>query len=144
MFSLVPWQLCWYNSWYLESQGEPFICPFCTTAPCLSPFSASNARNFTCRSTTISGSTFCEKIHQAYESIVHRRHNFFLVPYGSAGSQFVTKLAKLYVGFSSASAMECIALKAAMVLPASLFQKPHMQSKSRDNIKCLESCLHLA
>ena len=35
-----------------------------------------------------------------------------------------------------------IALKAAMVLPA-LLQKPHMISKSRDHVKCLECCLHL-
>ena len=36
---------------------------------------------------------------------------FFLVPYGSAGSHFVTELAKLYESFGSASAMECIALE---------------------------------
>ena len=127
----------------LENQGEPFICPFCTTVPCLPPFSASNAPNFTWGSSSISGSAFCEQIHQAYESIVHWKHNLFLVPYGSAGSHFVTELAKLYEGFGSASAMECIALKAAMVLPALLLQKPHIQSKSREHIKCLERRLHL-
>ena len=69
--------------------------------------------------------------------------NVFLVPYGSASSHFIFELAKLYESFGSASAMECIALKAAVVLPALLLQKPHIQSKSSRNIKCLECCLHL-
>jgi len=73
----------------LESQGEPCICPFCATVPCLLPFSASNAPNFTWGSSAINGSAFCEQIHRAYESIVYWRHNLFLVPYGSAGSHFV-------------------------------------------------------
>ena len=62
----------------------------------------------------------------------------FLVPFGSMGTQFVTELAKLYDGYGSASAMESVALKAAMVLPPLLLQKPHRQSKSREHIKCLE------
>ena len=109
----------------MESQGDPFICPFCTTVPCLPPFGASNVPNFTWGSTAITGPAFCENIHQAYESIVHWKH-IFLVPYGSAGSHFVIEVAKLYESFGSASAMECIALKAAMVLHALLLQKPHM------------------
>ena len=127
----------------LESQGEPFICPFCTTVPSLPPFSPSNAPNFMWGPSSISGSAFCKQIHHAYSSIVHWQHNLFLVPYSSAGSHFVTELAKLYESFGSASAMECIALKAAMVLPALLLQKPHMRSKSRDHVKCLKCRLHL-
>ena len=88
-------------------------------------------------SSTITGSIFCEQIHKAYESIVHWRHNLFLVPFGSVGSHFVIGLAKLYESYGSASAMESIALKAAMVLPPLLLQKPHRQSKFRENIKCL-------
>ena len=110
----------------MENQGDPFICPFCATVLCLPPFSASNVPNFTWGSTAITGPAFCEKIHQAYESIVHWKHNLFFVPYGSAGSHFVTELAKLYESFGSAFAMECIALKAAMVLPALLLWKPHI------------------
>ena len=39
--------------------------------------------------------------------------------------------------------MESIVLKAAMVLPALLLQKPHKQSKSHEHIKYLEHCLNL-
>ena len=63
-----------------------------------------------------------------------------MVPYGSAGSHFVTELAKLYESFGSASAI-LPSVKAAMVLPA-LLQKPHMRSKSHDHVKCLERHLH--
>ena len=34
--------------------------------------------------------------------------------------------------------MECITLKAAMVMPALLLQRPHRDSKSRDHVACLE------
>ena len=90
---------------HMESQGDSFICPFCTTVPCLPPLSASNGPNFTWGSTAITGPAFCEKIDQAYESTVHWKHNLFLVPYGSACSHFVTELAKLYESFGSSSAM---------------------------------------
>ena len=90
----------------------------------------------------ISGEIFCEQVNWAYESIVYWKHNLFLVPFGNVGSRLVSELAKLYESFGSASAMECIALKAAMVLPALLLQKPHTQSKSREHVKCLNAtCL---
>ena len=70
--------------------------------------------------------------------LTYSKHNLFLVTFGSVGSQFVTELAKLYDGYGSASALESIALKASMVLPPLLLQKPHRQSRSREHIKCLE------
>ena len=59
------------------------------------------------------------------------------------GSQFVTELANLYDGYGSASGLESITLKATMVLPPLLLQKPLSQSKSREHIKCLERRLLL-
>ena len=104
----------------LESQGEPFICPFCATVPSLPLFTSANAPDLTWGSSTITGSIFCKQIHKAYESIVHWRHNLFLVSFGSVGSQFVIELAKLYERYGSASAKESVTLKAAMVLPVLL------------------------
>ena len=113
--------------------------------PCLPPFSASNTPNFTWRSNPISRSVFLWKdqsdlwVHCSLET------QSLFGSYGNAGSHFITELAKLCESFGSASAVECIhiALKAAMVLLALLLQKPHMGSKSHENIKCLERCLHL-
>ena len=68
----------------------------------------------------------------------------FLVPYGSMGTDFVSELLdSLRPGYGSASALESRALKAAMVLPAPLLQRPHGRSKSRDHVKCLERRLPL-
>ena len=101
-------------------------------------FQSSNFPKFTSASSTINGSAFCEHIHQAYECIVYRIHNLFLVPYGSAVSDFITKLAKLYESFTSISAVECIALKA-----ATCSSPENSWSKSCKNIKHLECCLCL-
>ena len=127
---------------HLESQGEPFICPFCTTVLSLPSFNSATAPEFTWGS-SVNGSDFCDQIQKAYKSIVHWKHNLFLVLFDSVGSQFVTELANLYDGYGSASALESIALKATMVLPPLLLQKPLSQSKSREYIKCLEHRLLL-
>ena len=50
------------------------------------------------------------------------------------GSQFVTKLANLYKGYGSVSALESIALWCGP--PSS--QRPHRQLKSQEHIKYLE------
>ena len=44
-----------------------------------------------------------------------------MVPFGKAGSAFVSELTNLFNSYGNASAQECIALKAAMVMPACYF-----------------------
>ena len=53
----------------LESQGEPFICPFCTIVPSLLSFNSVTAPDFTWGS-SVNGSDFCDQIQKAYESIL--------------------------------------------------------------------------
>ena len=55
----------------------------------------------------------------------------------------VNELTTLFNSYDTASSMECIALKAAMVMSALLLQRPHRDSKSHDHIACLECCLPL-
>lgn len=43
-----------------------------------------------------SGETFCTRIEQAYEDVVHWRGNLFQVPSGAAGKAFVSELARLF------------------------------------------------
>ena len=66
-----------------------------------------------------------------------------MVPFGKVGSAFVSELTNLFNSYGNASAQECIALKAAMVMPALLLQRPHVNSKSRDHLACLERRLPL-
>ena len=63
--------------------------------------------------------------------------------FGKAGSAFVSELTNLFNNYGNASGQECIALKAAMVMPALLLQRPHVNSKSRDHLACLERRLPL-
>jgi len=86
---------------------------------------------------------FCDHISVAYDQVVHWRNNLFMVPFGKAGTDFVTELSKLFQNYGTAPAMECIALKAAMVIPSLLLQRPHQNSKSHDHVICLEHRLPL-
>ena len=68
-------------------------------------------------------------INEIYEEIVHWRRNLFKVPSGKAGKAFVTEIDHLLCANAEAEALEAIALKAAMILPALLLQKPSASSK---------------
>jgi len=63
--------------------------------------------------------------------------------FGSAGKEFVIELSKLFDNNGSASFLEGIALKAAMVMPALLLQRPNFNSKSCDHINSLHRHLKL-
>jgi len=52
----------------------------------------------------------------AYVEAIHWRHNFFSVPVGKTGTQFVRGLARLFQSFADCSALERFALKAAMLM----------------------------
>ena len=52
-------------------------------------------------------------------------------------------MAHLFNAYGEASAMEGIALKAAMILPALILQKPFRTSKTKDHIKCMERRMKL-
>ena len=76
-----------------------------------------------------SGHVFSSLIDDAYSQIVHWRSNLFKVPSGSTGKWFVAEIAYLFEAFAVESALEVVALKAAMTLPTLLFQKPHAKFK---------------
>ena len=70
--------------------------------------------------------------------MVHWKPNHLKLPSGKAGKSVVAELARLYSVYASSSALESVALKATVVLPHLLLQKPSRASKSRDHIACLE------
>ena len=67
----------------------------------------------------------------------------FSVPSGRAGKAFVSELAWLFQSYAEGSALECIALTAAMILPPFLLQKLCPKSKAREHSKCLERRLKI-
>ena len=79
----------------------------------------------------------------AYAEIIHWKHNLFHAPSGKARISFVNTLASLFRAYGECSSMESIALRAAMVLPILLLQKPHARSKTKDHVACLQRRLTL-
>ena len=81
----------------------------------------------------IPGEEFCRRIDNAYSVMLTWRRNIFLLPSGSHGKDFVAEQARLFDAFGNATTLECVALKAALVMPALLLQKPSATSKTKNN-----------
>ena len=69
--------------------------------------------------------------------------NLFKVPTGKSGKALVRELARMFQAYADGSALEGIALQAAMVMPALLLQKPHPKSKAKERSQHLEHRLQL-
>ena len=86
----------------------------------------------------VDSETFTISISSAYAEIVNWKRNFFAVPRGRSGKIFIGELARLYRAYAEGTAMEGVALSAAMVMPTLLLQRPHRSSRTRDHSACLE------
>ena len=86
----------------------------------------------------MSGEDFFQSIDAAYAEVIRWKHNLFLTPSGKSGREFVFELARLFRSYGEGSALESIAIKAAMVLPHLLLQKPFSSAKTQDHIECLQ------
>ena len=84
------------------------------------------------------GSSVTQAITSAYAEAVHWRRNSFMVPSGKAGKDFVRELTRLFSAYAEGTALEPVALKAAMVMSLLLLQNPHSTSKSKEHTHCLE------
>ena len=61
-----------------------------------------------------------------------------MVPYGRLGKGLIKEMTRLFRAYAENSALECMALKAAFLLPLLLLQKPHRRSKAKDHLPALE------
>ena len=106
--------------------------------PSFVPFSSDeSATIWTEERDSVDGISVVHSINAAYGEIVHWRQNLFTVPYGPAGKAFVAELTRLLRAFTEHSSLEGIALKAAMVLPALVLQRPHSSSRAKEHVDCL-------
>ena len=101
--------------------------------------SAMAEAHFTWGPDEVSSEQFIQSINTAYAEVVHWKRNIFYVPSGKAGKAFANELARLFRSYADSSALECIALKAAMILPPFLLQKPTPKSKARDHTVCFRA-----
>ena len=86
---------------------------------------------------------FKDLIDSVYDEIVHWKKNLFQLPTCKVGKNFVKELSLWLKYFNSESEYQCVAIKAFIVLPALLLQKPSAKSKSEEHKKLLEERLDL-
>ena len=89
------------------------------------------------------GKTFAQFINLCYKETVYWRRNLLKVPTGKSGKALVRELARMFQAYADGSALEGIALQAAMVMPALLLQKPHPKSNAKEHFQHLERHLQL-
>ena len=123
------------DSAVVEDHTEMFNSSSLKPVKDLPPFASLVAPNF--RWGDIDGIDFSFKVDKAYEEAVHWKRNLFEIPRSKAGTEFVRELSRLLDAYSDSTALEGIALKASMILPALLLQRPHPRSKPKDHNRCL-------
>ena len=88
---------------------------------------------------SISYACFCDTVNHVYDEIVHYRRIIFNVPSGRAGRSFIEEL----TFWIKVSDLNSVALKAFMVLPTLILQKPSATSKSKEHSEAIERRLAL-
>ena len=91
----------------------------------------------------ISLQRFCEEINNICNEVVHFRRNIFNLPSGRVGEHFIEELTFWLKQFNSNSDLNSVALKAFMVLPSVILQKPSATSKSKEHSVAIERRLAL-
>ena len=137
------------NKLEMKEDNKEYICPSCTSVTSL--MSSASVRHLLhlllihvnlvwifSGETAKDGATFCKLIGDAFEVVVHWRHNRFLVTSGKAGKDFVLELAKLYRAYADNTTLHSVAFTACCVFQVLLLQKPPARSKSKDHVHCLE------
>ena len=82
----------------------------------------------------VDGNMFTHLITCCYNEVVHWKRNLFKIPSGKAGIAYIKETSRLIRAYADSSALEAVALKAAMVMPHLLLQKSHRTSKTKDHI----------
>ena len=90
----------------------------------------------------IDGQTLTHLINKIYEDVVTWKKNFFLLPTGQCGKEYI-KLTTEWIQhlINDDASFKIIAMKVVMILPSMLLQKPSATSKAKDHSKALEQRL---
>ena len=77
-------------------------------------------------------------IDKIYAKIVYWRRNVFLLPSGSTGKNFVNEMTRLIEAWNTGvSLLNDFAIKAVMIMPSLLLQKPSYRSGAKQHNECL-------
>jgi len=83
---------------------------------------------------TLNATTLKDVITHCYEKVMHWKRNMIRVPSGKSGNLFVKELTRLFQGYVSDSALQSVALYAAMVLSSLVLQKPSKKTKNHPGL----------
>lgn len=131
-------------------QGTPFVCPRCTNdkssidAPVVSKSPVSTLPGYVkCKAKSFTWGVYSAiemttKINAAYERIVFWKKNLLKLPTCSAAKLVVAEMTRLLNEWNDCGRLEHVAMRALMIMPALLMQKPSKKSKTKDHIKYLE------
>ena len=89
----------------------------------------------------IDGKSFSSLVKSCYDEIVHWRRNVFKVLCGKISASFVCEQAKLFQAYSDSSALESVALYAAMIMPSLLLQGPPGKLRAKELSRLLDHYL---
>ena len=79
-----------------------------------------------------------------YDEIVNWRKNIFVLPSGHCGKMFISEMTRLINAWNNNSTnLKSISLKALMIMPALLMQKPSYKSKSKHHTASLNRRMDL-
>ena len=81
------------------------------------------------------------RVQAAYETVIKWDANFFTVPRGNKGKDFIAELTRLLQLFNNKTAWEPFGLHLAQIFVPIMLQKPSAKSKDRDHLKYLGSRL---
>ena len=86
----------------------------------------------------ISQQRYCEEINNIYNEVVHFQRNIFNLLSSGAGKHFIEELTFWLKQFNSNSDLNSVALKAFIVLPSVILQKPSATSKTKEHSVAIE------
>ena len=91
----------------------------------------------------LSKNDLMQVINSAYEESVKWKRNLFLLPSGKIGKDYISECTRLIHEWVNESSLHLISIKALMLMPSLLLQKPSKNSKSKDHSNCLKRRLEM-
>lgn len=82
-------------------------------------------------------------LDQAYNTVVRWKPNFFKLPSGTVGKDFIIELTKLVNQYINNTSLQFLSMRSLMVIGPLLLQKPSKKSKNREHINHLKRRLDL-
>ena len=131
----------------ISPPSDPLLAPNtyhsdCTLSiPDFPPFEPLDDPSFTWGS--CDGESCVLAINECYSTAVHWKPNLFRIPSGNVGEAFIQKLSRLFRAYGSSSALESVALTAALLMPMLLLQHPSKNANCKTLISHLDRRLTL-